>query len=280
MRILWVCATLGALALSGCDDGRLDLQLTDAPYTDASSVLVTITGVELKSADKGWQRFEFATPLRVDLLALNGGKTQSLLSNESVPSGDYDAVRLLLRTADDSAADAYVRLRTGATLPLYVSDDSDDRLTLETGFSVDDVNNTALTLDVDLRRALLKPTDAKPDVYRLVSALRLVENDKTGTLSGTVSALGSGCVPAVYVYEGEVTPDDIGGSGAEPLTSTTVTSSGSGGSFTAAFLPAGRYTAALTCQADEDDPARNDSIDFSDSVRFDIDRRQTTTIRF
>lgn len=280
MRILWACATVGALALSACDDGRLDLQLTDAPYTDASSVLVTITGVELRSVDKGWQRFEFATPRRVDLLALNGGKTQSLLSNESVPSGDYDAVRLLLRTADDSTADAYVRLRTGETLPLHVADDSDDRLAIESEFSVDDVDNTALTLDVDLRRALLKPTDAKPDVYRLVSALRLVDNDKAGTLTGTVAAQGSGCVPAVYVYEGEVTPDDIGGSGAEPLTSAAVTTSGSGGSFTAAFLPDGRYTAALTCQADEDDPARNDSIDFSDAVRFDIDRRQTTTIRF
>src|SRR3546814_21094318 len=67
---------------------------------------------------------------------------------------------------------------------------------------------------------------------------------------------------SVYLYQGKVTADDIGGNGAQPYSSTNVVADGSGAyRYTAAFLPEGTYTLALTCHADQDDPAANDDLD-------------------
>src|SRR3546814_10818510 len=52
---------------------------------------------------------------------------------------------------------------------------------------------------------------------------------------------------SVYLYQGKVTADDIGGNGAQPYSSTNVVADGSGAyRYTAAFLPEGTYTLALT----------------------------------
>src|SRR3546814_4546855 len=49
MRKTLIFTLFATLALSGCDlfknDGKLDLQITDAPYTDASQVVVTVSSV-------------------------------------------------------------------------------------------------------------------------------------------------------------------------------------------------------------------------------------------
>lgn len=279
MRTLLLCSALSLSLITGCDlfknDGRLSLQLTDAPYTDAEKVVITIDRVRLQARDGGHENFDLNPPRSVDLLQLSNGATQQLLDSEPLPSGDYDSIRLEL--IDDSSGQSnYVQLKEGGIRALDVAD---KELDLQTDFSIDDKGTTALTLDVDLRRSL---RDSDNGDYRLVPQLRLVEDDKTGTVSGAVSAsrVGSGCVAAVYVYQGKVRPDDIGGTGAQPYSSTAIVADGSGGyRYTAAFLPEGSYTVAFTCDADQDNPEDNDSLDFTDE-QVDVRKGRTATQNF
>lgn len=277
MRAQWmarIAATAALVALGGCElfenDGTLDLQLTDAPYTDALHVYVTVERVRLEAHDGDHESFDLDPAPQIDLLALSNGATATLLDGEHLKSGDYESIRLEL------GDDASVVRKDGGEFPLEIGD---DRLELDTDFTIDDHGTTRLVLDVDLRRSLREDGDE----YRLQPQLRLVDEDDSGAVAGSVrgSLIDSGCVPAVYVYAGETTPDDIGGNGAQPLTSSNVVADGSGDfRYTAAFLPEGRYTLALTCEADEDDPDESESLDFVATEHADVDAGRTETQDF
>ncbi|NGY05054.1 DUF4382 domain-containing protein [Solimonas terrae] len=269
-----------SLALCGCDlfknDGKLDLQLTDAPYTDAQRVVVTIKSIRLQPRDGHHESFTLDPEVQVDLLQLRNGVVRQLLGDEALPSGDYESIRL---TLDGGSGNNYVQTLSGGTYPLDVPD---DELDLDADYAIDSHGTTGLTLDVDLRRSLRAP-DRSGDPYRLVPSLRLINNDDAGTISGTIrnSLIGSGCVAAMYIYQGKVTPDDVGGSGAQPYSSADVVIDGSGSyGYVAAFLPAGTYTLALTCQADEDEPDLNDAIDFVAVTHVDARAGHTETQNF
>jgi hypothetical protein len=99
--------------------------------------------------------------------------------------------------------------------------------------------------------------------------LRLIDNSTDGTLSGTVDPsmlsayCGEGDKAAIYVFEGNVTANDLG-SAVEPVTNAAVNLTT--GAYTVAFLPFGSYTAAFTCDAGSDDPQVDD-----DMVVFDVE---------
>lgn len=283
MRKILICmalAPLTTLALSGCDlfknDGKLDLQITDAPYTDASQVVVTINRIRLQQHDGHHESFDLSPAKTVNLLQFNSGNFATLLNDQALPSGDYDSIRLTL--ADGNGSNFVQQLDGG----MYGLDVPGNELELDADFTIDDRGTTTLTLDVDLRRSLRAPESSGGD-YRLVPSLRLINDDDAGTISGSIPAsrIGTGCAAAVYLYQGKVTPDDIGGNGAQPYSSTTVVADGSGGyRYTAAFLPEGTYTLALTCDANQDDPAANDDLDFSDPEYADVRAGRTETQNF
>ncbi len=87
----------------------------------------------------------------------------------------------------------------------------------------------------------------------------------------------------MYIYSGSVaTPDDVGGAGAKPLVSATVKfdSVTATYSYTVAYLPAGSYTAAFTCQARGDNPEADDAIVFSAPQAATVSAGATTTVNF
>lgn len=263
--LLAIVACAG-LSLAGCelfDDGRIDLQITDAPIDDVDAVVVSISRVDLYAQDGERESFDFSPALSIDLMQLRNGDAFKLLDNENLRSGRYEQIRLRIDSAPDRFA-SYVQPRSGPRRALYVPDDASSGLGVPFDFEVDDNKRTRLTLDFDLRSSLRMPDDDEPDAYRLVPRLRAVEDRRSGTIVGNVSPtrIVSGCVPAVYVYSGhELDADDVGGSGARPLSSTIPFSDGS---YIAAYLPAGDYTVAFTCDAGRDDPERNDAVDFSE----------------
>ena len=87
-----------------------------------------------------------------------------------------------------------------------------------------------------------------------------VVNYETGIIDGNCAA------PAVYVFEGEVTPDDKNepARDAEPLVirRVEVLKGDINGSYRQQFLPAGTYTVALTCRADDDTPEGDEDLAF------------------
>ena len=112
--------------------------------------------------------------------------------------------------------------------------------------------------------------------FQIQPVISLVSNDKSGSIKGTVklkTLTSPSCsdsdpltANAVYLYEGsKVIPDDIGGTGAEPVSSALVKLNNATGKFeySFGFIPFGKYTAAFTCEADLDDPSTDDAVNFS-----------------
>ena len=87
---------------------------------------------------------------------------------------------------------------------------------------------------------------------------------------------------AVYVYAGVVgPPGDIGDRTNDPLTTATVSQSESGTYvYEVNFLSVGEYTAAFTCQADDDDPETDNDIEFPVSQAFSIEDGATIIVDF
>lgn len=281
----WLSLCLLFPLLAGCDlfdreDGRLDLAITDAPVDGASAIVVRFSGVELRHEDGEKEVFAFDPPRDIDLLALAGGDRELLLSAARLPSGRYERIRLRVDSSPTSTA-SHIDIG-GLRYPLYVEAGDESGLDLNRDFDVSDDRVSAFTIDFDLRRSVHNPASGS-DAYRLRPVLRLVEDDRAGRIGGAVDSgrLVEGCVPAVYVFDGRnVTPDDVDGSGTEPLTSARVLADGAGYRYEVAFLPEGGYTVAFTCDAGKDDPGRNDTLNFATPRNVTVEAGRRATANF
>jgi hypothetical protein len=139
----------------------------------------------------------------------------------------------------------------------------------------------------------------------LKPVLRLVDNAQVGTMSGTFQSTTlsaqSNCgthPPVVYLYQGAgVTPDNLfvppsgtsdtdAAGTVEPFTTATAAlNSMSEYAYTIAFLPAGTYTAAFTC--DPDDPSVDEDTLTPNPIHFatypqpvTVSANTTTTANF
>ena len=259
-----------ALLLGACRDdlgtGELGLSVTDAPVDNATAVVVQFTGVEVKPADHDAESFDFDAPRSIDLLALNGGGSESLLDGVTVPAGQYEWVRLKVNAADDGTLDSYITLKDGSQHELQVPSGAQTGLKLVSGFVVPSGDRADFTIDFDLRKSVTDPMNASP-AYTLKPALRIVDNAQVGAIAGTVGSarIVQGCTPAVYAFAGAgVTPDDVDGTAPDPVSSAAVHLDTASGAYVyrIAFLAAGSYTVAFTCDAALDNPDTSETLAF------------------
>lgn len=248
-------------AIIGGEEGRLDLAITDAPVDGVSKVSVRFIGVELQPTTGDRVRIDFDAAQLIDLYALRGGFTRLLLHDHPVPAGGYQWLRLLVQ-ADRDSLDSFVETSSGALLPLHIAG---GELHFDGGFELPRNELSELIVDVDLRRALLRPA---LEHYLLRPALRLIDARDAGSLGGEIASsylsdvrCGDPGGNAVYVYSGfGIIPDDIDGGPADPVTTAEVIFDHPTNAwrYEVPFLTAGAYTVAFTCQADLDDPDRDD----------------------
>jgi len=286
--------TLGACSGSSGDGkedqfGTMKLSITDSPVTEAMEVVVQFTGVEVKARNDGAPEvFDFTTPRSIDLLALDGGGSEVLLNDVVLPAGEYEWIRLKVNAGRDGS-DSYIVTSTGQH-PLFIPSGNETGLKLVQGFTVGVGEAVDFTIDFDLRKSVIAPPGLSP-MYLLKPALRLIDNLEVGAIAGTVGGdslpgqIADGtCEPAVYLYAGTgVTPDDYGGAGVAPLASTAVYPPGANNvdyHYRLAFVPAGSYTVALTCDADLDDAETDDTIGFIDPQDATVVKGETTTVDF
>jgi hypothetical protein len=235
----------------------------------------------------------------IDLLALGGGDHVVLLDDVALDYGRYSWMRLEVDLSYPEKA--YIAFEDNPDAPYELRCSSCDQsgLKLNRSFTVGEVCETngdvepvdseldepcgtgeagvAFTIDFDLRKSITDPQSG--DHYKLRPTLRIVETELAGNFTGIVAASlipdagsfepsdSSGC--SVYTFAGsDVAPDDIflddGDTHTNPVTTADVKWNGVEFTYTAAFLVAGGYTAALTCDAVNDDPEMDDD-DGSDS---------------
>ena len=313
MNILRSLKRFGSLALlgavmtaAGCGgsdgdgspgSGTLSLQITDAAVDSAEHVYIQFSGLEIQAA--GGMRTTLyycqdpadptktlvsqtpcttpAAPKQIDLLMLSGGLAEVLLNPFTLPAGRYVWIRLMVDTA--GTRDSYIVVG-GVEHEFRIPSGDETGLKLNRGFNVPAGGSADFTIDFDLRKSVHLTGTGE---YLLRPTLRLADNAVTGAIAGTVNAalVPAGCTPAVYVFEGGgVTPDDIDGTPADPVTTAPVKLDSGTYKYKAAFLEAGTYTVAYTCQAALDDPGVNDALAFSGAATVPVAAKTNTVHDF
>ncbi|MDH3631731.1 MAG: DUF4382 domain-containing protein [Gammaproteobacteria bacterium] len=286
MTALLLC---GSLAACGTDSGSSDqsgntvasgsgpsfsLRVTDAPIDYAVSVVLRFTEVRLRNTNGNWTSHIFNTPKSIDMLQLQGTKTADLLIDKLVDVGNYDEIRLLV---DAAPMANYIDLGS-SVVELIIPSGSSSGLKIKGDFSVLENRPASLVMDLDLRQSITMAGNS--GMYILKPVVRLVSDQEAGHIRGTVDLASLNSMPAcsdtdphsynaVYVYAGHnVIPDDIDQSSPHSLAPFATTSIAydnaiMGFLYEAAFLPAGNYTVAITCNADAEDlDDGNDDLKF------------------
>lgn len=289
-----------ALALAACggsdsssdnsadgNSGRLSVAVTDAPIDAANHVFVEFSGVSIKPADGDVIELTLEENANIDLLSLQGSLSEALVTDEEVPAGEYEWVRLHVNAEHDGVLDSYIELDTGNQLELRVPSGSQTGLKLVSGFTVAAGGNTNITIDFDLRKSVVLPGGQAGAMLK--PALRLIDNTVVGTVAGSVDAevLTDQCADpaneygAVYVYSGaDATVTDVSGADTDPLTTALLAQVDGGYEYEVGFLEAGDYTLAYTCDAASDQPETVDELTFIGSSNATVEADMTTEVNF
>ncbi len=281
------------LALNGCNDdattnsgpGTLNLAITDAPVDNANFIFIEFTGVELKPSSGNSINIDFASPKRINLLNLQGSTYEWLLDRQTINSGTYSWMRLKVNATQGDTTDSTLIDNTGGIHSLYIPSGSETGLKLNSAFTILGGTTLSLVIDFDLRKSVHSPQGEIAD-YVLKPSLRLVQTALAGHLFGTVptsQASDSNCSGAVYLFAGHnASPNDEGSASPNPVSTAQIKLNGASGQYEyeIGFIDRGSYTAAFTCDADNDNPAIDDVIVFLDSANVTIEPGQTSTYHF
>ena len=276
----------------GTEYGFITLSITDAPIDNATEVWVQFDGVEfMPSSESPGQPsilIMFDSPISINLLELQGTNSKALLTNEILPTGKYDWVKLNITAANDGILDSYIVMEDGTVHELDMPSGSEMGLTIIGGLEVIANMPSAKTIDFDLRKSIVMNN---LNEYQIQPAINLVSNDKAGAIEGSIKLkelISPNCSDfnpltgnAVYLYEGfNITPDDIDGTGPEPFSSALVKFNSSNGQFefSFGFVPFGKYTETFTCEADLDKQSTDDVISFTTTKNVNITSTKTITL--
>lgn len=269
-------ALVSTLLLAGCGGGSggsgLSVYLADAPIDNALDVVISVTGIHVTGTN-GTTDFTFPSSSPIDLFQNGqGGLSVFLLSNGQLDAGNYQSISLDI-DAKQGTTDSYLILPTDTIATpvhsVYIPNGQPTTITAPINFTMQKDGKVGITIDFDLR-ASISQDPSNTNNYILHPVIRAVDNTKYGTISGIVnqSLLTTGCVPAIYMYSGNVVPGDVNTNATsgeiQPITSALLALNASTNqyNFAASFLPPGLYTVALTCQAGDDHPNEADNITF------------------
>jgi hypothetical protein len=277
----------------GAEYGFITLSITDAPIDYATEVWVQFDGVEfMPSSESPGQPpilIMFDSPISINLLELRGTNSKALLTNEILPTGKYDWVKLKMTAVKDGVLDSYIVKEDGTVHELDMPGGSEIGLTIVGGLEIISNMPSAKTINFDLRKSIVLNNQNE---FQIHPAINLVSNDQSGSIEGSIKLkelISSNCSDfdpltgnAVYLYEDfNIIPDDIDGTGPEPIRSALINFNNSNGQFefSFGFVPFGRYTATFTCEADLDNPSTDDVLSFTTTKNVNITSTRAITLQ-
>ena len=291
------------------DDEQLSsfsLRLSDAPVDSAQKVCIAIAGLRLHDADgvetEQWDPLAllptanqdgclpagYSIPtdsngqprfLYLDLLHYQQGDTFALLSNSTIPAGNYSQLRLLVEDGRENRLDG-----TGDHPSSYVLDASDNTLPLEVpsselklhSFEAPADGVASFQLEFNLRHAMVLPGHG--NYYKLKpNGVSLLEVATLTTLQGQVAANLCGGVldhAGVYLYpaHGESLLPYLGlnsdaASGGPVMTALLQAATDTtAASYRLDYVNAGSYDLQLVCNASDDQVLDSGSSDFIPTI--------------
>jgi len=220
----WGCSGGGGSAAPGTSapaaqsNGNISISLTDGPWEDARAMVLHITGIEIGRSNGEVMHLDVAGgPMTVDMMQLQNGVFQQLVTDVEVPAGQYEWIRLQI-DMDQSYIDM---AGTGGRYGMQMGSSAINGLEARGSFQIQQLTNSEFMLDFDLRRGVPhRDMGMMGDEYELHSAMRLVNMDDAGGLTGRVAASmvdvnHPDCDAAIggnwaYLFPGDAAaPDDI-----------------------------------------------------------------------
>ncbi len=287
MALLLSVMTVGACGDSGGGNATAPVSfgLSDAPVEGLTSVVITIDRIILnrpghddvvidRFTNEDLGVFDEDT-ITIDLLDYRGEDNILIVGPVDLDVADYQNLRLDI--IDDDVTLSYAEEFDGTIRPIKVPS---TELKLG-GFEVENSGDQTFILEFGLRKAMTyNPT---PERYILKPrGVRIIELDRGTTIEGIVEAdLYNGAPPCnekadpfagnvMYLYQGiGLDPADFAddfdpaldpnaaASYLEPFATEMVAADGT---YLFAYLPAGDYTLAFSCDAADDDPDFDDDI--------------------
>jgi hypothetical protein len=188
VREILTVAILGAF-LSACGSGTstgpasMSVRLVDAPSSGYLEVNVDVQTVEIAS-DGGW--ITLGTPNRVvNLLALTGGVSDTLVDSAPLPAGHYGQMRLILGARNT------VKLLDGTVAPLKVPSGQQSGVKLTVNFDVEPGTTADVYIDFDAHRSIFVHEAGASGKYMLRPTVRAYDRLETGSISGTFTVAGT-----------------------------------------------------------------------------------------
>jgi hypothetical protein len=265
-------------------NGSISVSITDGPWEDAQAMVLHITGMDLGQSNGDVIHLGLGGgPMSVDMMQLQNGAFDMLVSGTDVPIGAYEWMRLRI-----DASQSYMDLAsTGARHMMQMGADATDGLEVHEPFQIMRATHSQFMLDFDLRRGVQhRDMGMMGDRYELHSAMRLINMDNAGGLSGMVAASmidinHPDCDSApggnwAYLFPGDATvPDDIANIDSDgvpgPMATDRVEMDVATGDhyYHFGFLSPGSYRIAFTCSGEWDEDGDDDYPSDPDG-RFDF----------
>lgn len=221
-------AFLSLAALAGCgssDTGTVNVRLVDAPG-DYQEINLHVVKVELHGTSGGWQTL--ATPdTTVNLLALRGGVSATLVDGATVPAGTYTQMRLVLGAGNT------VRLGDGTLHDLKVPSGQQSGVKLVVHFTVEPNTTKDVFIDFDGAHSIMLHQAGMSQQYILRPVVHAFDRLMTGAILGKLTdAQTASGLPGVVV-----TAQSLDGSGQASVVRSVLT--GTDGSYVLDLLPVG-----------------------------------------
>ncbi|GGE75489.1 DUF4382 domain-containing protein [Shewanella carassii] len=258
---------------------KVSFAVSDAPVDSAEKVVVAFDKIELVREGQDNILLEVSGPngedyRQLDLLEYQGSDSALILSDAELEVGTYS--QLILHVDDTSAELSYVIDETGQVELKQPS----DKLRLGS-FEVDSTGVQRFTIEFDLRRSLVENKNGQR--YNLKPhGVSIVNNATVASLSGEVdiNLFNAGECAAdsgnfVYLYPGhdldpalltdnldpDVNQNAVPEGAVVPYNSVEVEyEAGNFGKYAFGFIPAGDYTVAFSCSAENDNPEQYDGL--------------------
>lgn len=262
--------------LAGCESKiSVDLSVYGPADPQINAVFVELDGVQFRKDSGEVETLQFDSPQSYNLMVYPSSNALRLFTDEQLSDGRYTGVRLLYGNDKDKTNE--VQTFSGDEVPLAVSGTAPFS---EVDFKVDKDNSSddGIHLTLDLRQSLAFADNLEAAVLEpIVRAIRI--EDAGGVAGNVAVACPANSSLAIYLFPGEVTPDDRDNAEPQPYLTTGV---GTGGSSTLSgysfpYLPEGTYTLASTCRGDEETPLGNEDLNFNNAARVEVKADSSVT---
>ncbi len=265
--------------------GKLILSITDSPLDadDVKGVNLVLTNVEIKRNEEWKSLKAFDQPQGINLLVFADGKSFPIV-DQLVEPGTFSEIRFSLNVSDGSALIrnplCNIEFADGTTQVLLMPTNASQEFIITREISIKPNQTLDLTLDVDVRKSIIKDDQNQ---YIFTPSIRTLVTFETGNISGKILNLLESDRIIVFAYKaGQYNSGESSVVDGIRFKNSITASKVKKNKFTTAFLEAGTYDLIFTKQTKTGEFInvvgfeRNISIEPNDQLQLEVDINKLT----